>query len=95
MVVPVFGMTTGQTGADALANQGPARAAYERLLAGGVPSGVLTPLEVLTPNAKAEVGRLIQGLPGARFVWLPDCGHVPMSDDPGLVAKVLLEGSAP
>lgn len=25
---------------------------------------------------------------------LPGCGHVPMSDDPGLVAKVLLEGSA-
>jgi pimeloyl-ACP methyl ester carboxylesterase len=33
-------------------------------------------------------------LPDARFVWLPDCGHVPMADDPELVAKVLLEGSA-
>ncbi|MQY05637.1 alpha/beta fold hydrolase [Actinomadura macrotermitis] len=33
-------------------------------------------------------------LPNARFVWLEGCGHVPMGDDPELVAKVLLEGSA-
>ncbi|MFJ8649312.1 alpha/beta fold hydrolase [Streptomyces sp. NPDC093546] len=29
----------------------------------------------------------------ARLVSLPGCGHVPMSDDPGLVARVLLDGS--
>lgn len=33
-------------------------------------------------------------LPGARHVRLPGCGHVPMSDDPDLVAGVLLRGSA-
>ena len=33
-------------------------------------------------------------LPDARLVPLPDCGHVPMSDDPALVADVLLRGSA-
>ena len=33
-------------------------------------------------------------LPHARFVWLEGCGHVPMADDPQLVAKVLLEGSS-
>jgi pimeloyl-ACP methyl ester carboxylesterase len=38
--------------------------------------------------------RAQQRLPGARFVWLPDCGHVPMGDNPELVAKVLLEGSS-
>jgi hypothetical protein len=27
-------------------------------------------------------------------VPLPGCGHVPMTDDPALVAKVLLDGSA-
>ena len=32
-------------------------------------------------------------LPHARFVPLPGCGHVPMTDDPRLVARVLLEGS--
>lgn len=34
-------------------------------------------------------------LPQARHLRLPGCGHVPMADDPELVAKVLLEGSAP
>ena len=38
--------------------------------------------------------RAQQRLPHARFVWLPDCGHVPMGDDPELIAKVLLEGSS-
>ncbi|MFI0986911.1 alpha/beta fold hydrolase [Streptomyces exfoliatus] len=32
-------------------------------------------------------------LPGARLVRLPGCGHVPMSDDPALVARVVLDGS--
>jgi len=27
------------------------------------------------------------------MVWLPRCGHVPMTDDPVLVADVLLHGS--
>jgi pimeloyl-ACP methyl ester carboxylesterase len=29
----------------------------------------------------------------ARLVRLPGCGHVPMNDDPALVARVLLDGS--
>lgn len=33
-------------------------------------------------------------LPQARHVWLRGCGHVPMADDPELVARVLLEGSS-
>ena len=32
-------------------------------------------------------------LPDARIVWLPRCGHVPMTDDPVLVADFLLHGS--
>jgi pimeloyl-ACP methyl ester carboxylesterase len=31
--------------------------------------------------------------PGGRHVRLAGCGHVPMSDDPSLVARTLLEGS--
>src|SRR5262249_642248 len=46
--------TTGETTAGALANQGAARSAYDRLLAGGVPTGVLTPLEVLTQRGRAS-----------------------------------------
>ncbi|WP_079044624.1 MULTISPECIES: alpha/beta fold hydrolase [unclassified Streptomyces] len=33
-------------------------------------------------------------IPGARLVRLPGCGHVPMNDDPALVARVILDGSA-
>jgi pimeloyl-ACP methyl ester carboxylesterase len=45
---------------------------------------------VLLPY-QAKVART--SLPTARHVRLPGCGHVPMSDDPGLVAGVLLRGS--
>lgn len=43
---------------------------------------------------QGQAVRAQQRLPSARFVWLPDCGHVPMGDNPELVAKVLLEGSS-
>ncbi|MEU6377314.1 alpha/beta hydrolase [Streptomyces sp. NPDC046909] len=32
-------------------------------------------------------------IPKARLVRLPGCGHCPMSDDPALVARVILDGS--
>lgn len=32
-------------------------------------------------------------IPGARLVRLPGCGHVPMNDDPALVARVALDTS--
>ncbi|PKV84434.1 alpha/beta fold hydrolase [Streptomyces sp. TLI_146] len=32
-------------------------------------------------------------LPSARLVRLPGCGHVPMNDDPALVARVILDTS--
>ncbi|MGB9997339.1 alpha/beta fold hydrolase [Streptomyces pseudogriseolus] len=37
--------------------------------------------------------RAKQIVPRARLVRLPGCGHVPMNDDPALVARVLLDGS--
>jgi pimeloyl-ACP methyl ester carboxylesterase len=45
----------------------------------------------LLPPSQARVAR--RRLPQARFVRLVGCGHVPMTDNPGLVARVLLEGS--
>ncbi|MDP8943336.1 MAG: alpha/beta fold hydrolase [Actinomycetota bacterium] len=33
------------------------------------------------------------GVPGARTLMLPDCGHIPMWDDPELVAQIVLETS--
>ncbi|MFF2924186.1 alpha/beta fold hydrolase [Streptomyces celluloflavus] len=35
--------------------------------------------------------RAKQAIPGARLVRLPGCGHVPMNDDPALVARVVLD----
>jgi pimeloyl-ACP methyl ester carboxylesterase len=46
---------------------------------------------LLSPH-QALVAR--QRVPHARFVRLPGCGHVPMTDDPALVARVLLRGSS-
>jgi pimeloyl-ACP methyl ester carboxylesterase len=37
--------------------------------------------------------RAKQLIPHARLVRLPGCGHVPMNDDPALVARVILDGS--
>jgi pimeloyl-ACP methyl ester carboxylesterase len=45
---------------------------------------------LLSPSQAAVAERQ---LPQARFRSLPGCGHVPMTDDPALVAEVLLEGS--
>ena len=50
--------------------------------------------------AWAEHDRLVapprpqQFPPGARYLVLPGVGHTPTWDDPGLIARVLLEGSA-
>lgn len=37
-----------------------------------------------------QAARARARLPAARHVWLPGCGHVPMSDDPELVAHTIL-----
>ncbi|MFS8499565.1 MAG: alpha/beta hydrolase, partial [Micromonosporaceae bacterium] len=44
-----------------------------------------------------EAARAREVLPWARHVTLPGCGHVPMSDDPELVALTILRttGAAP
>jgi pimeloyl-ACP methyl ester carboxylesterase len=39
-----------------------------------------------------QAQRAVAELPGARLVKLPGCGHIPTYDDPGLVARVILEG---
>ncbi|MFF7331541.1 alpha/beta fold hydrolase [Streptomyces sp. NPDC090306] len=47
---------------------------------------------LLLPRQGVRAKRI---MPRARLVRLPDCGHVPMSDDPALVARVILDGSGP
>lgn len=45
----------------------------------------------LLPPRQLQVAA--QRLPQAKIMMLPGCGHVPMSDDPALVARVLLAAS--
>jgi pimeloyl-ACP methyl ester carboxylesterase len=80
-----------------------ARDAVRAVLADGVSFTLTVPAEVPVTVAWGEKDRVLprrqvrvarQRLPHARFVTLPGCGHVPMTDDPALVARVLLEGSA-
>ncbi|SEM67170.1 alpha/beta fold hydrolase [Streptacidiphilus jiangxiensis] len=40
-----------------------------------------------------QAERARQRMPKARVVPLPGCGHVPMNDDPQLVARTVLDGS--
>lgn len=47
--------------------------------------------DIVLPPYQARVARA--ALPAANHVRLKGCGHVPMSDDPDLVAGVLLHGS--
>lgn len=46
-LLPAFGLKVGETSSAALSKTGSARVAYDALIAGGVPTGVLTPIEVL------------------------------------------------
>jgi len=53
-------------------------------IAWGTQDRLLLPRQALLAKAR---------LPQAHLIWLPGCGHVPMTDDPELVAEVLLRGS--
>lgn len=53
-------------------------------IAWGTRDRLLRPRQILVAKA---------WLPHARLLPLPGCGHVPMSDDPPLVADILLQGS--
>jgi len=63
---------------------------------GTVPAGVPVTIawgtnDRLLPPRQALVAK--ERIPQARLVPLPGCGHVPMTDNPALVADVLLRGS--
>jgi RND superfamily putative drug exporter len=71
-IVPVFGLKVGQTSADALARTGPAHDTYQQLREGGVSSGVLTPMEVLTDaNAGPAAQSRLTSVPGVVTATLP------------------------
>jgi len=54
LIAPVFGLKIGQADVSSLAKSGPSYDTLQVLRDGGVGTGVLTPIEVLVPNADAE-----------------------------------------
>ena len=79
-----------------------ARDALNSVLAGisnfdrEMPSGLPVTIAWGTRDRLLPQGQILVAkawLPDARLVPLPGCGHVPMTDDPALVARVLLRGS--
>lgn len=81
-----------------------ARPALRALLGAAEPFGREIPLDVpvtiawaardlVLPPWQAEVAK--QMLPFGEHIMMRGVGHVPMTDDPSFVAKILLRGSAP
>ena len=65
LAVPALTLHLGEPGSSALATSGPAHDALVTLTDGGVPSGVLTPADVLTKAANAgQVNAVARHIPG-------------------------------
>ncbi len=72
LVVPLLSLRLGEPSSDALAQKGAAHAALQRLEAGGVPSGILDPMEVLVRADQAKaVAAHLSGLPGIETAVAP------------------------
>jgi RND superfamily putative drug exporter len=76
LVLPVLGIRIGLARTDALASKGPAVTTLATLHRGGVPAGVVTPLEVLVKGADpaasaAEVVRRASTVDGIAFAAAP------------------------
>jgi RND superfamily putative drug exporter len=77
LVIPVFGIKIGQAQTSSLATGGPAYESLQKLHDGGVPSGVVSPLEVLVrgddPAGSAEqVASTAGGVDGVAAAFAPD-----------------------
>ena len=72
LMVPSLSMHVGEPSTAALARSGPAHAALETLDTGGVPSGTLTPIDVLTRQTAApRITHKLAALPGVHAVISP------------------------
>jgi pimeloyl-ACP methyl ester carboxylesterase len=49
--------------------------------------------ERLLPRRERQAARSVRAVPGARLVWLRECGHAPMWDDPAQVARVVIDAT--
>jgi RND superfamily putative drug exporter len=74
LIAPVFGIKIGLAGTDSLAKTGPAVQAFDELKNGGVPAGVVTPLEVLVRGDQAaaqQVADRVSKVDGIAYAIAP------------------------
>jgi RND superfamily putative drug exporter len=72
LISPVFNLKIGETSVQALAKSGPAHDAYVQLTDAGVSPGIITPIEVLTPDDKApQVLSAVKGSAGITTAVVP------------------------
>ena len=72
LAVPLLSLRLGEPRTTSLAKAGSARAALDTLTAGGVPSGVLTPIEVLVDGDPAPLTAKLAAVPGIFAVVAPN-----------------------
>ncbi len=73
LMLPSLSMHVGEPSTAALAQSGPAHTALHSLEAGGVPSGALTPIDVLARQSAAPgITHRLQELPGVHAAIAPD-----------------------
>jgi RND superfamily putative drug exporter len=71
LMLPALSLHLGEPGSTAQATAGPAHQALVTLTKGGVPSGVLTPAEVLTSSKPEAVAAQVRNVPGIYTVAAP------------------------
>ncbi|MBV9207965.1 MAG: MMPL family transporter [Actinobacteria bacterium] len=71
LMLPALSLHLGEPGSSAQATRGPAHSALVTLTDGGVPSGVLTPAEVLTSSSPASVAAEAARVPGVYAAVAP------------------------
>jgi RND superfamily putative drug exporter len=89
LITPVFGIKIGQAQTDSLSSSGPAHDALVTLTSGGVPTGVVSPLEVLVggTDVAATAGQVVKNsaaVTGVSAAFAPDNSYWRHSAD-GLV----------
>jgi RND superfamily putative drug exporter len=77
LIVPIFGIKIGETQTGALAHTGVAYTQFQTLTDGGVPTGVVSPMEILVkgPDVDSSVNQVVtavRAVPGIASVDAPD-----------------------
>jgi pimeloyl-ACP methyl ester carboxylesterase len=58
---------------------------------GGIPCPVLLVQGTHDPLVAAQAPRFLAAIPNARLRWLPGLSHIPISDDPAEVTRILTD----